>query len=104
VKNLDLDRTAQIARAIIAPKYRAIHTNRYVLVKYGNGNREMYDLKTDPLQLKSIYKDSRYFRVRRYLLKKLAFLSRCTGADCAREYGKPPKPLAKPKRPNKKKG
>jgi arylsulfatase A-like enzyme len=103
VKNLDLDRTAQIARAIVAPKYRAIHTNRYVLVKYGNGNREMYDLRTDPLQLKSIYKDSRYFRVRKYLLKKLAFLSRCQGGTCNEEYGKPPKPLAKPKRPNKKK-
>ena len=102
VKNLDLDRTAQIARAIVAPKYRAIHTNRYVLVKYGNGNREMYDLRTDPLQLKSIYKDSRYFRVRKYLLKKLAFLSRCQGGTCNEEYGKPPKPLAKRKQPNKK--
>jgi N-acetylglucosamine-6-sulfatase len=103
VKNLDLDRTAQIARAIVAPKYRAIHTNRYMLVKYGNRNREMYDLKTDRLQLKSIYKNSRYFRVRKYLLKKLAFLSRCQGAACTREFGKPPKPLAKRKRPNKQK-
>ena len=103
VKNLDLDRTAQIARAIVAPKYRAIHTNRYILVKYGNGNREMYDLATDPLQLKSIYKDSRYFHVRKYLLKKLAFLSRCAGGTCNEEFGKPPKPLAKRKRPNKKK-
>jgi N-acetylglucosamine-6-sulfatase len=103
VKNLDLDRTAQIARAIVAPKYRAIHANRYVLVKYSNGNREMYDLKRDRLQLKSIYKDSRYRRVRRYMLKKLAFLSKCVGADCTREYGKPPKPLAKRKPPGKKK-
>jgi N-acetylglucosamine-6-sulfatase len=103
VKNLDLDRTAQIARAIIAPKYRAIHTNRYVLVKYGNGNREMYDLRTDPLELKSIYKDSRYFHVRKYLLKKLAFLSHCQAGLCNEEYGKPPKPSAKRKHPNKKK-
>jgi N-acetylglucosamine-6-sulfatase len=103
VKNLDLDRTAQIARAIIAPKYRAIHTNRYVLVKYSNENREMYDLRTDPLELKSIYKDSRYFRVRKYLLKKLAFISHCQGGTCTQEFGKPPKPLTKPKHAGKKK-
>lgn len=102
VKNLDLDRTAQISRAIVAPKYRAVRTGRYILVKYSNGNREMYDLRTDPLQLKSIYKDSRYFRVRKYLLKKLAFLSRCQGGTCTQEFGKPPKPLAKPKKRKKK--
>jgi hypothetical protein len=57
----------------------------------------------DPLQLKSIYKDSRYFRVRKYLLKKLAFISHCQGGTCTQEFGKPPKPLAKPKHPGKKK-
>ena len=103
VKNLDQDRTAQIARAIVAPRYRAIHTNRYVLVKYSNGNREMYDLATDRLELKSVYKNSRYFPVRKYLLKKLAKLSKCAGGKCSRELGKPPKLLAKPKKHPKKK-
>jgi N-acetylglucosamine-6-sulfatase len=102
VKNLDLDHTAQIARAIVAPRYRAIHTNRYVLVKYSNGNREMYDLATDPLELNSIYKNSRYFPVRKYLLKKLAKLSGCVGGKCSRELGKPPKVLAKRKKHPKK--
>ncbi len=101
VKNLDQDHTAQIARAIVAPRYRAIHTNRYVLVKYSNGNREMYDLATDPLELKSVYKNSRYFPVRKYLLKKLAKLSRCSGGLCSRELGKPPKVRAKKKPPKK---
>jgi N-acetylglucosamine-6-sulfatase len=102
VKNLDQDHTAQIARAIVAPRYRAIHTNRYVLVKYSNGNREMYDLATDPLELNSIYKNSRYFPVRKYLLKKLAKLSECSGGLCSRELGKPPKVLAKKKKHPKK--
>ena len=44
VKNLDLDHTAQIARPIVAPRYRGIHTGRYVLVKYGDRSREIYDL------------------------------------------------------------
>jgi N-acetylglucosamine-6-sulfatase len=103
VKNLDLDRTAQISRAIVAPRYRAIRTGRYLLVKYSNGNREMYDLSRDPLELNSIYKDSRYFPVRKYLQKTLAGLFKCSGPSCSTDVGKPPKPLAKAKKHPKKK-
>jgi arylsulfatase A-like enzyme len=98
VKNLDQDHTAQIARAIVAPRYRAIRTGRYLLVKYADGSRELYDLIRDPLELKSKYKDSRYFPVRKFLLKKLKGLVLCRGADCATEIGKPPKPLPKKKK------
>jgi N-acetylglucosamine-6-sulfatase len=103
VKNLDQDHTAQIARAIVAPRYRAIRTGRYLLVKYSDGSRELYDLKRDPLELKSKYKDSRYFPVRKYLLKKLKGLVLCQGADCSRDVKKPPKPLAKKKKRSSKK-
>ena len=102
VKNLDQDHTAQIARAIVAPRYRAIRTGRYLLVKYSDASRELYDLKRDPLELKSKYKDSRYFPVRKYLLKKLKGLVLCEGADCSQELRKPPKPLAKKKKHPKK--
>jgi arylsulfatase A-like enzyme len=102
VKNLDQDHTAQIARAIVAPRYRGIRTGRYLLVKYSDGSRELYDLKRDPLELKSKYKDSRYFPVRKYLLKKLKGLVLCHGADCARDVKKAPKPLAKKKKHPKK--
>jgi N-acetylglucosamine-6-sulfatase len=98
VKNLDLDHTAQFARAIVAPRYRGIRTGRYLLVKYGDGSREMYDLSTDPFELKSVYKDSRYFPVRKFLQKHLARLVKCSGPSCAAEIGKPPKPLVKPKK------
>ncbi|HKH23267.1 MAG TPA: sulfatase [Solirubrobacterales bacterium] len=98
VKNLDQDHTAQIARAIVAPRYRAIRTGRYLLVKYSDGSRELYDLKRDPLELKSKYKDSRYFPVRKYLLKKLKGLVLCSGEACSRDIKKPPKPLAKKKK------
>jgi arylsulfatase A-like enzyme len=102
VKNLDQDHTAQIARAIIAPRYRGIRTGRYLLVKYSDGSRELYDLKRDPLELDSKYKDSRYFPVRKYLLKKLKALVLCRGAACARDVKKAPKPLAKKKKRSKK--
>jgi N-acetylglucosamine-6-sulfatase len=98
VKNLDQDRTAQIARAIVAPRYRAIRTGRYLLVKYSDGSRELYDLKRDPLELKNKYKDSRYFPPRKFLLKKLKKLVLCAGEACSRDVRKPPKPLAKKKK------
>jgi N-acetylglucosamine-6-sulfatase len=98
VKNLDQDHTAQIARAIVAPRYRAIRTGRYLLVKYSDGSRELYDTIADPLQLRSVYKDSRYFPVRKFLLKKLKDLVLCAGPDCNTEIGKPPKPLTKKKK------
>ncbi|MGH2983863.1 MAG: sulfatase family protein [Solirubrobacterales bacterium] len=103
VKNLDLDRSAQIARVITAPRYRAIRTGRYLLVKYGDGGRELYDLLKDRLEVNSFYKDARYKPVRKFLLKALAKLSPCVGASCNLEIGKPPKPLPKPKPKVKKK-
>ncbi len=102
VKNLDLDASAQIARVITAPRYRAIRTGRYLLVKYGDGGRELYDLQKDRLEVNNFYKNGRYRAVRKFLLKKLARLSPCAGASCNFEAGKPPKPLA-PKRKGKKK-
>ena len=50
VKNLDLDHTFQFARAIVAPRYRGIRTGRYLLVKYGDRSREMYDLLKRPVR------------------------------------------------------
>jgi N-acetylglucosamine-6-sulfatase len=102
VKNTDLDHTAQLARAIVAPRYRAIRTGRYLLTKYSDGGREMYDLSMDPRELNSVWKNGRYAPVKKFLLKKLAKLVHCSGAPCNREIGKPPKPLAKAKRHPKK--
>jgi arylsulfatase A-like enzyme len=103
VKNLDLDASAQIARVITAPRYRGIRTRRYLLVKYGDGGRELYDLRKDRLEVNSFYNDGRYRAVRKFLLKSLARLSPCVGASCNIEIGKPPKPLPKPKPKKRKK-
>jgi N-acetylglucosamine-6-sulfatase len=102
VKNTDLDHTAQLSRAIVAPRYRAIRTGRYLLTKYSDGGREMYDISQDPLMLNSIWKNGRYAPVKKFLLKKLAKLVHCSGEACDREIGKPPKPLAKAKKRKKK--
>ena len=102
VKNTDLDHTAQIARPILAPRYRAIRTGRYLLTKYSDGGREMYDIPRDRFMLKSVWKNRRYAPVKKFLLKALAKLVHCSGPACNKKIGKPPKPLAKPKKRKRK--
>ncbi len=80
------------------PKYRAIRTNRYLLIKSSDGGRELYDMAEDPEQVDSVYKDFRYTRVVKYLLKKLAKLTPCVGSRCNAEIQAPPKLLKEPKR------
>ena len=41
----------------VPPRYSALHTKRYVYIEYENGWRELYDLKSDPLQLENIAED-----------------------------------------------
>jgi arylsulfatase A-like enzyme len=98
VKNLDLDRTAQLSgRVIKPPKYRAIRTRRYLLIKYSDHGRELYDMAKDPLQVNSVYKNPRYKAIKKLLLKRLARLTRCAGATCNPIIKKPPKPIPKSK-------
>jgi len=96
VKNNELDGTAQLAgRVIKPPKYRGIRTGRYMLAKYSDGSRELYDMAKDRLQLKSVFKNRRYKPVKKWLLRRLARLTPCVGATCNVHLGKPPKVLKK---------
>lgn len=98
VKNLDLDRTAQLAgRVIKPPKYRGIRTRRYLLIKYSDHGRELYDMAKDRLQVNSVYKNPRYKRIKKLLLKRLAQLAQCSGDTCNPIIKKPPKPIPKSK-------
>jgi N-acetylglucosamine-6-sulfatase len=102
VKNLDLDRTAQLsARVIKPPKYRALRTKRYLFVKYSDGGRELYDMRKDPLQLDSVYRDPEYARIVKWFLKRIKKFTRCAGDACNRELRKPPKPLKLQKKKGK---
>jgi N-acetylglucosamine-6-sulfatase len=68
-------------------QYAAVRTRRYVYVEYGNGDRELYDLRRDPLQLVSRHDDPAYARVRIALSRRLAVLRDCRGSACARGAG-----------------
>ena len=65
------------------PKYRALRTKRYLLIKYSDGGRELYDMRKDPLQVDSVYRDPATREVVKYMLKRLKKYTRCVGATTA---------------------
>lgn len=91
-RNLDMDRTAQIARVITPPRYRAIRFARWLYVQYENGNTELYDMRRDPNQLASKARVRRYAKVRRRLARELHRLAGCRGRECRAQIRKPPRP------------
>jgi N-acetylglucosamine-6-sulfatase len=62
--------------------YRGIRTERYLYVEYVDGERELYDLRTDPFELRNRAADPAYARVRRGLSERLQNLRRCSGHRC----------------------
>jgi N-acetylglucosamine-6-sulfatase len=87
-----------------APAYRSIRTDRYEYTIYANGQTELYDMKRDPAQLRSLATDPRYRFVRKFLFDHLAALSTCARASCRADIGPDPLPLPKSAvRPKRKK-
>lgn len=75
-----------------APKYQAIRTARWLYVEYASGERELYDLRRDPDELRSVHRQRRYARTRRALDRDLSRLRSCRGAACRRPIGPIPGP------------
>jgi arylsulfatase A-like enzyme len=108
VKDLDQEKnpiaSLALANGNSAPAYKAIRTDRYLYVLYANGQRELYDMKRDPAQLRSVAADPRYKPVRKWLFNNLIPLSTCAGASCRVEVGIEPRPRKGPKpKPRRKK-
>lgn len=71
-----------VSRNSARPSYEAIRTPRWLWVEYRNGARELYDLETDPLQLRSRHDDPALADVEAELASRLAGLRKCAGAGC----------------------
>ena len=82
-----------------APAYRAIRTDRYLYVLYANGQKELYDMRRDPKQLRSVHRDERYRKVRKWLSTHLFALAGCAGESCRIEVGRDPSPEKGPPEP-----
>lgn len=57
-----------------APTFCAIHTERYVLVRYATGEEELYDLVRDPHQMENVAGSARYEEQRGSLRARLRVL------------------------------
>jgi N-acetylglucosamine-6-sulfatase len=106
VKNLDQEKmaTKSVANGNFAPAYRAIRTDRYLYVLYANKQSELYDMRSDPGQLRNLSGNRRFKPVRRWLYGQLVGLTTCAGEACRIEIGpdlaprkKQPKPKRRPK-------
>jgi arylsulfatase A-like enzyme len=78
-----------------APAYRSIRTDRYEYTIYSNGQSELYDMRRDPAQLRSVVTDPRYRFVRKFLYDHLSPLTTCVAASCRLDIGPDPLPLPK---------
>lgn len=63
-----------LSRNSARPSYEAVRTARWMWIEYRNGSRELYDLKFDPLQLRSLHKAKGYSAVRADLARRLQAL------------------------------
>jgi hypothetical protein len=81
------DPLADFGRDVLfeSDKYTALRTDRYVYVAYRKRERELYDLKTDPFQLRSRHADRALRDVRYELARRLSVLGTCFGDICRRE-------------------
>ncbi|HEX8919511.1 MAG TPA: sulfatase/phosphatase domain-containing protein, partial [Chloroflexota bacterium] len=63
-------------------EYHALRTDTYLYVEYSTGDRELYDLETDPNELTNRADDPAYASIRATLAKRLHNLETCSGASC----------------------
>jgi len=64
------------------PPYKGIITPRYSYVEYASGEKELYDLQTDPYQLESLHNDPASAADMQLLSARLAALKDCSGEAC----------------------
>jgi arylsulfatase A-like enzyme len=64
------------------PPFAAVRDPRWFYAEYKNGDRELYDLQSDPAEMRSLHADSGVAAVREDLARRLARLRTCSGASC----------------------
>jgi N-acetylglucosamine-6-sulfatase len=73
--------------------YDGIRTPRYAYAEHRGGARELYDLRLDPYQLRSVHNSPAYAAVRAALELRLANLRICAGSNCRAAPAPLPRPL-----------
>ena len=69
-----------LARHAPIPDYDAVRTADHLYVEYANGDRELYDTRTDPLEVHNLAGTRP--RIERSLAAQIRRLQHCAGVDC----------------------
>jgi arylsulfatase A-like enzyme len=69
------------AKQTPVPAYQALRTDRYTYVRYDTGERQLYDLQTDPYQLRNLAAGADAALLAG-LDARLAGMMACSGASC----------------------
>ncbi len=64
------------------PGFAAIRTERYLYAEHDTGEKELYDLKHDPFELRSRHDDPAYASIQAQLAARLQQLRSCAGSSC----------------------
>jgi len=88
---------AMAAKDPTPPNWRAIVYGRWKLIRFKGQGFELYDLKRDPEEVRSLARMRRYRPALGFLRRHLKKLERCRGAACRKQIARPPKP-PKPRR------
>ena len=62
--------------------YQGVRTDRYLYAQYGNGEHELYDLRTDPFELQNQAGNPVFAQTQAALEKLLASEAGCAGKTC----------------------
>jgi N-acetylglucosamine-6-sulfatase len=77
-----LGRDLLVVRGPGTGTFAAIRAPNYLYAEYGNGEQELYDLTSDPYELRSRHADPAYAAVKADLALRLAHLRACSGISC----------------------
>ena len=74
--------------------YRGVRTARYTLIRYFNGEVELYDREKDPYQVTNVAGAARYAAALDDLTARYDALKSCAGKECTTSFGPDVKPAS----------
>ncbi len=83
VKGANPPNAAAHASVVAPPKnYYGIRLGPYKYIEWPDGEKELYDINTDPYELNNIVRDGDYAPIRNFLHNELVRLEECSGRTC----------------------
>jgi N-acetylglucosamine-6-sulfatase len=78
------NRGAAAHASVVAPpkNYYGIRLGPYKYIEWPDGEKELYDINTDPYELNNIVRDKNYAPIRAFLHEELVRLEECSGRTC----------------------